>query len=1385
MRFEVDWGDVGDPEADWPEADTLPPVDVTGYLDSSWVEAGGARLGRSTNPSTRADGRVGGRIRLENRGEWTTGRGGTWDNALARPHLFRLRTGPPATARKVQQVGIAELVDSDAETAELSITSRYPLVDGEVPDATDDEGNTVPATTAGNKTVTAFVNVVLTAARVGDSATLQKPAPRATIADTIRVGAAVDQVEISGSVADAFTDVGLACLGWWAEDWDGCPHFFGLVAAGQAARYATVDGTWRPLVGQGGVSRPTGLLRNQVGVAGTDQGAVREAIATPWVGEWSVGRSSTAELGIGNMKDAPNQFAQNLPALPSGSDISSAEYSDMEAEVVFGAGPGSWGDDTVFTPATLTLWDGPSTPRNEITWADWFTSYLDWPSPTSGYRMRFDWGGSIRRGTIGIRFTVYAAVRYSVARGFQTVSDQASILRHGPRAFPSQPDRFAAYGQSGQATALLNIFKGPPLVADLTIPLWHTTGLSPDPTSLRIGDRLRIAIPGTGWDFDAAVLTLRWQYDPGRMPTVRVLALQATATSTVLTPPPGPPTGLLVAASSRQLVLTWSPPVGGTTPAGYQVEWRTGTGAWSSRTVTATTTTLTGLTDGSVYQLRVRSTHTAGNSAWLTGSGTPAAPAPTVDAPGPPTGFAAAPGDGQATLTFAAATGAGVGAPTSYRVWYDTDANISGATEVSPAPTSSPVTITGLTNGTEYNFWVLAVNSAGQSALVGPVTATPAAAPVTPDAVAPSVDINPITNGTQGTTVALSAAVTGGTYDSLAYAWSVTGGDASLSGETTATPTLTRRSDAGNMTVSLTVTATGTGTNAADGTTDTATATETATATAPAATTPSAVRNLALTPGNDQFTATFDAPAQGQPTRYRLRYIIPPATTGHTSGVHDGSPITITGLTNGTTYEAQVRAEDLSGRLSGSARFGPWSAPLRVTPTAALPAAAAPAVTIDAIASGVAASTVDLSASISGGTYDTIAYTWAVTGGDASLSGETTAAPTLTRRSDAGAMTVSLLVEVDGTGTVARAGTTDNVTASASATATAPAVLPAAAAPAVTIAAIPVGLVSATVDLSAAVTGGTYDSLAYAWSVTGGDASLANETTATPTLTRRSDAGAMTVSLTVTATGTGTVARTGTTDTATDAENATSRALTVPGVPQSLSVTAAPTRLSVVWGAPVTGDPPTGYTVEWTAGGVGVTANVTDATTRDITGLTDGVEYSVRVRAYNAAGNGPWTAALTATPGTVALTGPTFRVVRFLTNNRTANIQAVGWDAPDGYSAASSARAEVEHRTGTSGAWAAVGATANTRVKLEAGFWMAFAGAGFPKFVRGRIELQPDGTSDAASRVWSDWQETEFASRSGGEPDSEFVAIFQDGRLVTLDGRALGQTNDLTQEDPQ
>ncbi|GMK37673.1 hypothetical protein PCCS19_07270 [Paenibacillus sp. CCS19] len=197
---------------------------------------------------------------------------------------------------------------------------------------------------------------------------------------------------------------------------------------------------------------------------------------------------------------------------------------------------------------------------------------------------------------------------------------------------------------------------------------------------------------------------------------------QASATPVAAVTAPAAPTGVTATAGNAQAVLTWAASTGATS---YNVKRATTSGGPYTTIATGvagTTYTNTSLTNGTTYYYVVSAVNSAGESANSTQvSATPTAP---VTAPAAPTDVMAAAGNGQATLTWTASTGA-----TSYNV---KRATTSGGpyTTVATGVTGTTYTNTGLTNGTTYYYVVSAVNSAGESANSTQVSATPVA-PVT------------------------------------------------------------------------------------------------------------------------------------------------------------------------------------------------------------------------------------------------------------------------------------------------------------------------------------------------------------------------------------------------------------------------------------------------------------------------------------------------------------------------------------------------------------------------------------------------------------------------------------------------------------------------------
>ena len=193
----------------------------------------------------------------------------------------------------------------------------------------------------------------------------------------------------------------------------------------------------------------------------------------------------------------------------------------------------------------------------------------------------------------------------------------------------------------------------------------------------------------------------------------------ASAASPNITPAtePDAPTGLSATVSDQEVDLIWTAPAanGGAPILRYEYELDF-SGTWTSTGGTATSYTVTGLTNGQFYWFRVRAVNRVG--AGLASSSQSATPTATVVAPDAPFGLSATPGNRQVMLSWVQPSGGA--ALTHYE--YEQDGSGTWTSTGGKAPS---YTVTGLTNGQFYTFRVRAVNSAGASAASGSRSATP------------------------------------------------------------------------------------------------------------------------------------------------------------------------------------------------------------------------------------------------------------------------------------------------------------------------------------------------------------------------------------------------------------------------------------------------------------------------------------------------------------------------------------------------------------------------------------------------------------------------------------------------------------------------------------
>jgi hypothetical protein len=178
---------------------------------------------------------------------------------------------------------------------------------------------------------------------------------------------------------------------------------------------------------------------------------------------------------------------------------------------------------------------------------------------------------------------------------------------------------------------------------------------------------------------------------------------------------PGAPTGVSATASEGSATVTWTAPSPGTSPiTSYTITPYIGTAAQPARTVTgsppSTSTTISGLTNGTAYTFTVSATNAVGTGPASAASNSVTPSAPT--APAKPTAVTGTPGNASATVTWSAP--ANDGSPiTGYTITPYIGTVAQPPTTVTGSPPAASATIGGLTNGTTYTFTVSATNAIG------------------------------------------------------------------------------------------------------------------------------------------------------------------------------------------------------------------------------------------------------------------------------------------------------------------------------------------------------------------------------------------------------------------------------------------------------------------------------------------------------------------------------------------------------------------------------------------------------------------------------------------------------------------------------------------------
>lgn len=282
---------------------------------------------------------------------------------------------------------------------------------------------------------------------------------------------------------------------------------------------------------------------------------------------------------------------------------------------------------------------------------------------------------------------------------------------------------------------------------------------------------------------------------------------------------------------------------------------------------------------------------------------------PAPEGPAAPSNLVATRGNGQLSIAFT--PGADNGNPiTNYK--YSLDGVT--YTALSPADATSPVTITGLNNGTTYTVYLKAVNSVGDSPASASTSGTPATTPAAPTNLVTTI-------GNTQLSIAFTPGSDGGSAITN-YKYSLDGVNytAFSPADTTSPVVITGLTNGTGYTVYLkAVNAVGDGTASAS------------TSGTPA-TTPAAPTGLSTTAGDSQLSVAFTPGSDGGNAITNYKYSLDGTNYTAFSPVDTTSPVVITGLTNGTAYTVYLKAVNSVG--DGAASSGVAGTPV----SAAIPA---------------------------------------------------------------------------------------------------------------------------------------------------------------------------------------------------------------------------------------------------------------------------------------------------------------------------------------------------------------------------------------------------------------------------------------------------------------
>jgi hypothetical protein len=379
---------------------------------------------------------------------------------------------------------------------------------------------------------------------------------------------------------------------------------------------------------------------------------------------------------------------------------------------------------------------------------------------------------------------------------------------------------------------------------------------------------------------------------------------------------PGAPTGVSGSPINAGVNLVWTAPatVGASAISGYTVQYAVSPySSWTTAamcTGTGTSCSVTGLSNGTAYKFKVSATNTTGAGSYssLSSEITPAGP------PSAPTISSITGGDGSLEVAFTA--GSSTLAITNYEY------SLNGGTNwISASDSTTPITISGLTNGTTYSVIIRGVSASGSGTASSSASGTPSALPGAPT-------ITAVTAGGDGTSLVVTfvAGYAGGsTITDYEYGLSP-GTNTSNFGSFISISGTTSPFTIGGLTSGAAYTVQLRAKNSAGYSPASSYVSGVTLAV------PNAPVISSITPGDSTLQITYtayDNTTNGGSAISKIEYSPDGGVTWLDAGTL-ANPFTISGLTNGTTYSASLRARNAIGASAASN----YSGTPRTTPSA-------------------------------------------------------------------------------------------------------------------------------------------------------------------------------------------------------------------------------------------------------------------------------------------------------------------------------------------------------------------------------------------------------------------------------------------------------------------